>query len=116
MMGTVPESDATEAVVKRLLQKIRRETWPTRLNGAERAGIDLIMLDADIAGCVTTWLNKGGLLDERRLKTLRRRISDLAQVLPELDEADNPRLWQLWYQMANLISDAAPHSIDRDEG
>lgn len=52
------------------------------------------MLDADIAGCVTTWLSHGGVLHARRLGILRRRIRALNQVLPELDEADNPRLWQ----------------------
>ncbi|MFF5482193.1 hypothetical protein ACFY5C_33440 [Streptomyces sp. NPDC012935] len=63
------------------------------------------MLDADIAGCVTTWLSNGGFLDARRHRILRRMLSALEQVLPELDEADNPRLWRLWHEMTRLIAD-----------
>ncbi|MFD9004781.1 hypothetical protein ACFV0T_28115 [Streptomyces sp. NPDC059582] len=108
----MPGTDAPEAVVARLLQELRNETWPARLNTAERAGIDLVLLDADIAGHVTTWLSNGARLDARRMAILRRRISDLEQVLPQLDEADNPRLWQLWHQMTRLISDTAAHPTD----
>ncbi|UWE11772.1 hypothetical protein [Actinacidiphila bryophytorum] len=104
----MPGTNAPEAVVASLFQEFRSEKWPPRLNIAERAGVDLVMLDADIAGCVTTWLSNGGSLDARRLEILRRKLSDLEQVLPELDEADNPRLWRLWHEMARLILDADP--------
>ncbi|MFI9163229.1 hypothetical protein [Kitasatospora aureofaciens] len=104
----MPETDVPQVMVARLLRELRQETWPARLNTAERAGIDLVMLDADIAGCVTSWLSNGGLLDARRLAVLHRRFCDLEQVLPELDEADNLRLWQMWHQMVRLIiSDTA---------
>ncbi|MER6299824.1 hypothetical protein ABT247_09640 [Kitasatospora sp. NPDC001539] len=105
----MPETDVPQVMVARLLRELRQETWPARLNTAERAGIDLVMLDADIAGCVTSWLSNEGLLDARRRAALHRRFCDLEQVLPELDEADNLRLWQVWYQMVRLIiSDTAP--------
>ncbi|MER6029905.1 hypothetical protein [Streptomyces sp. NPDC001851] len=104
----MPASETPEAVVDRLFRQIRNETWPAHLNTAERAGIDLVMLDADIAGCVTTWLSNNGCLDAWRLTILRRKLSDLEQVLPELDEADNLRLWQLWQQVAQLVSETAP--------
>ncbi|MGW6945368.1 hypothetical protein [Streptomyces xanthophaeus] len=84
MTGDVPASDEPETAVARLFEEVRNETWPTRLNSADRAGIDLVMLDASIAGCVTTWLGNGGVLDARRLGILCRRICDLEQVLPEL--------------------------------
>ncbi|MFB6613333.1 hypothetical protein ACIGFK_03125 [Streptomyces sp. NPDC085524] len=61
---------------------------------------------------MATWLGYGGSLDERRLGILRRRLSDLEQVLPELDEADNPRLWRLWHQMTRLITETDPHATD----
>lgn len=62
-MGGVPGSDTPQALVTRLFRELRNERWPAHLNAAERAGIDLVMLDADIAGCVTTWLSNGGSLD-----------------------------------------------------
>lgn len=36
----------------------------------------------------------------------------LEQVLPELDEADNPCLWRLWHEMTRLIADTDPHPTD----
>ncbi|MEU9481892.1 hypothetical protein [Streptomyces sp. NPDC048191] len=108
----MPASETPKAVVARLFQQIQNETWPAHLNTAERAGIDLVMLDADIAGCVTTWLSNNGFLDARRLAILRRKLSDLEQVLPELDEADNLRLWQLWHQVAQLVSETVRHSTN----
>jgi hypothetical protein len=112
MMSGVPAAETPKAVVARLFQQIQNETWPGHLNTAERAGVDLLMLDADIAGCVTTWLSNNGSLDARRLAILRRKLSDLEQVLPELDETDNLRLWQLWHQVAQLVSETAPCSTD----
>ncbi|MER5485722.1 hypothetical protein ABT024_21235 [Streptomyces sp. NPDC002812] len=109
MMNSVPGTDTPETVVAHLLQELRSETWPSRLNTAERAGVDLVMLDADIAGCVTTWLSNGGSLDTPRLGILHRKLSDLEQVLPELDEADNPRLWRLWHEITRLIAETDPH-------
>ncbi|MGY5058967.1 hypothetical protein ACWDFR_33720 [Streptomyces sp. 900105755] len=105
----MPGTDAPVAVVAHLFHELRGETWPARLNTAERAGIDLVMLDADLAGCVTTWLSNGGSLDVRRLGILCRKLSDLEQVLPELDEADNPGLWRLWHEMTRLIVDTGPY-------
>ncbi|MEU8034707.1 hypothetical protein AB0C13_40250 [Streptomyces sp. NPDC049099] len=72
------------------------------------AGIDLVTLDADLAGCVDTWLNNGGLLDARRIRTLNRRIRELEQVLPHLTEADAPRRWQRLHQLAQRVSDDTP--------
>ncbi|MFD8570514.1 hypothetical protein [Streptomyces sp. NPDC059639] len=102
----MPASETPRAAVARLFQEIRKETWPAHLNTAERAGIDLVMLDADLAGCVTTWLSNNGVLDARRLAILRRRLSDLEQVMPEIDEADNTRLWQLWHDVGQLVCES----------
>ncbi|CAH9418884.1 hypothetical protein SGL43_05936 [Streptomyces globisporus] len=105
MMGRVTDIDAPEAMVARLLQELLGLRWPARLNSAERAGVDLVMLDSDIAGCVTSWLSHGGSLDAWRLGILDRKLSELERVLPELGEADQPRRWRLWHEMALLITD-----------
>ncbi|MGY5120232.1 hypothetical protein ACWC2H_31015 [Streptomyces sp. 900105755] len=39
-------------------------------------------------------------------------LSDLEQVLPELDEADDPSMWRLWQEMTRLIVDTDPHPIN----
>ncbi|MEU6597609.1 hypothetical protein [Streptomyces flaveolus] len=105
MINAVHAADESGVVVARLWQEFRSEPWPARLNGAELAGIDLVTLDADLAGCVDTWLNNGGLLDARRLRIVNRRLRELEQVLPQLTEADAPRRWRRLHQLAQHISD-----------
>lgn len=89
-----------------LYQEHLSAPFPGRLRGADRAGIDMVMLDADTAGCVSTWLNNEGVLDTRRHNILFRCIADLDQVLPVLTEADDPHYWQRLRQVAQLVADA----------
>ena len=49
------------------------------------AGVELVMLDADIAGCVSTFLHKGGRLDLQRAAILGRCYRDVSLVVRELN-------------------------------
>ena len=91
--------------MSRLWREHLAEPWPPRLNAAERAGVDLLMLDADIAGCIRRWLASGGRLDTRRQRTLRRCLGELDLVLSELLPEDVPRLWLRLHHMARLVAD-----------
>ncbi|WP_329538055.1 hypothetical protein OG568_58330 (plasmid) [Streptomyces sp. NBC_01450] len=85
-----------------------RAPFPAGLRGADRADIDMVMLDADIAGCVSSWLNSGGSLDAARHRGLRNRIAHLDQILPLLNEADDPPYWQRLHRLAQLVSETGP--------
>lgn len=100
--------DELEAAVSDLWQEHGQAPFPTGLRGAERAGIDLVLLDADIAGCVHTWLGNGGSLDEWRRGILHRRVTDLDLILPVLGATDNAPYWQRLYRLARLVSGADP--------
>ncbi|MFF7887757.1 hypothetical protein ACH40F_40765 [Streptomyces sp. NPDC020794] len=65
-----------------------RADFPARLRGEELAGVDMVMLDADIAGCVVTWQGNQGSLDEDRHQILLSCVRDLDKVLPLLTEWD----------------------------
>ncbi|WP_344637328.1 hypothetical protein [Kitasatospora cystarginea] len=108
----MPATDEPEAVVCRLWQESRSESWPSRLNEAEPAGVDLAALDVRLSGCIHTWLHNRGSFDVRHLHTTRVLLRELEQVLPELTEEDNPRIWQRYHQMAQLISDKSSHSAN----
>ncbi|MER5895795.1 hypothetical protein [Streptomyces sp. NPDC001876] len=97
-----------DAVVTHWWQEYVHAPFPAGLAGAERAGIDLVLLDADIAGCVSTWRSNDGSLDAERRKILHNRITDLEQVLPLLSATDNPPYWQLLHRLAQLVSEAGP--------
>jgi hypothetical protein len=62
-----PGSDDPRALVSQLWEHHLRDPFPARLRGEELAGVDMVMLDADVAGCVDTWLHGSGPLDRGRL-------------------------------------------------
>jgi hypothetical protein len=88
-MNRVNSPAQHEADVARLWQGHLRAAFPTGLRGAERGGIDMMLLDAGIAGCPSTWHTDGGALDTERHRILRDRIAEPDQVLPLLDEAED---------------------------
>lgn len=58
--------------------------FPGRLRSTDVADVEMVMLDADVASCVRTWLNNGGSIDSRRRDVLVNRERLLARVVPEL--------------------------------
>ncbi|MFD5733479.1 hypothetical protein ACFWIY_11670 [Streptomyces sioyaensis] len=92
----------------RLWQEHRHAPFPADLRGAELAGADMVLLDADIAGCVFTWLNNSGTLAPKRSRILRRCIEDLDRVLPEITEPAGIQYYQRLRQLALLVSATLP--------
>jgi len=103
MMVRVSEETVFEAV-SRLYQEFMELPFPPGLAGADRAGFDVVMLDADTAGCVFTWIKNGGELEARGRSILLRCIARLDQVMPVLGEADAPEYWHRLYEMARLVA------------
>ncbi|MER0482182.1 hypothetical protein ABR737_28245 [Streptomyces sp. Edi2] len=87
-----------------------RAPFPAGLRGAESepGGTDLVLLDADTAGCVLTWLNNGGTLDPERTRTLRSRIDDLDRVIPEITEPAGMQYYQRLRRLALFVSATLP--------
>jgi len=65
-----------------LWQAHRNRKFPPRLRDAEVGDVDVVLLDACIAGCVGTWLSNGGHLDLERSQTLATCLEDLEQSSP----------------------------------
>ncbi|MFI7286839.1 hypothetical protein ACIBRY_09320 [Streptomyces anulatus] len=107
MSGT----DELEAAVSHLWQEHRQAPFPAGLAGAEREGIDLVLLDADIAGCVSSWRDDAGSLDAGRRRILHNRVTDLGRILPLLGATDNAPYWQRLYRLARLVSEAGPRPV-----
>lgn len=63
-------SDEIRAEVERLYADHMVAAFPPRLRGEEIEGVDMVMLDADVAGCVATWLGNHGQHDEERQAVL----------------------------------------------
>lgn len=81
-----------------------RAEFPARLRGEELAGVDLVMLDAGIAGCAATWRENHGALDEPRRLLLARLLRDLDRVLPMLDDPQEQAYYERLRQLGRLVS------------
>ncbi|MFZ3467683.1 hypothetical protein ACODT3_38985 [Streptomyces sp. 4.24] len=86
--------------------------FPEGLAGADRAGFDLVMVDADICGCVESWLRNAGSLDDWRLRMLHWRMAQLGEILPVLGEGDSPAYWQRLFRMGELVAATDPTPRD----
>ena len=96
-----------KAAVARLWQEHLDADFPARLRGVELAGIDMVLLDADIAGCVSAWRNGEGSLDAGRRRILRLCIADLNTVLPLLTDEDDHEYDEYFgrlHRLAALVS------------
>src|SRR4051812_730309 len=71
--------------IRRLWRQHQDARYPDGYRGVEVAGVELILLDADIAGCVSTYLHNGGELDLQRAAILGRCYRDAALVVRELN-------------------------------
>lgn len=94
--------DATRNHVTNLWNEFRGSSFPDRLRGEEVDGIDLVMLDGTVAGCIQTLLSEP--LNEERLRDLTARLGDLGKVLAHLDEADEVEYFSRLCVLAELVS------------
>ena len=88
--------------VERLWDEHLGAPFPDGLAGEEIAGVDIVMLDADIAGCVVTWLGNRGRLDEGRKAVLAKCLDDLDSVLPLLQNESAREYYEQLRQLAQL--------------
>jgi hypothetical protein len=84
-----------------LWQQHSASAFPKGYGHREINGIDLPLLDAEIAGCIHMYMN-GASLDSPRVKTLRRRLIDLNTILLLLDQEELTYFDRL-RKLANLI-------------
>ncbi|MFD8755688.1 hypothetical protein ACFV0O_32640 [Kitasatospora sp. NPDC059577] len=75
-----PERD----LLSRLWEEHMRAPFPPHIRGREIEGEDMVLLDADIAGCVSSSLS--GHLDEKRRKILLTCLAAVEKVLPSIDD------------------------------
>ncbi|MFJ4334524.1 MULTISPECIES: hypothetical protein [unclassified Streptomyces] len=89
-----------------LWQEHRDAEFPANLRGVEVEGIDMVLLDADTAGCASTWINNGGTLDPQHRSILQSCVEDLGRVIPQISDPSGHQYYQRLHQLALLISGA----------
>lgn len=65
-------------------------------------GIDLTLLDAEIAGCIHMYIHNDAKLDYQRVMNLRNRLIDLNTIILFLD-SDELNYFNRLRELANLI-------------
>ncbi len=92
--------------VASLWEAHRNAAFPGRLRSVDIAGVEMVMLDADVAGCVSAWLNDGGNIDDRWWDVLAVRERHLERVVPELS-GDEAAYFQRLLDMTVLVLDSS---------
>ena len=88
--------------ISRLWEQHLSVAFPDKLRSMEIDGADAILLDATIAGCVQTFLDKQGKLDLWRTSTLGLCYGDLARWIAETAGKELKYLKRL-QEMARLV-------------
>lgn len=79
------ENESDELLAGELWREHLAASFPNDLRGEDVNGIDCVMLDANIAGCVDTFL-EGGTLNLYQLAVLGISYRDVSYVIPILNE------------------------------
>jgi hypothetical protein len=91
--------------LSRLWRKHSHAVFPARLRGEELAGVDLVTLDSEVAGCVTAYLASKGALDEAQKQVLVRSVDSLDAVLPLLASRNESLYFGRLRDLSTLILD-----------
>ena len=95
------ETDSPELLIGELWKEHLAAPFPDGFTGADVSGIDFVMLDANIAGCVDTYLESGNLnLFQTAMLGLSYR--DASFVVPVLNKEASAYFWRL-ERLAELI-------------
>jgi len=79
--------------------------FPADCRGKEVEGVDLVMIDSVIVGCISTFIGENGNLDQQRLKTLKGSRNDLTAIIPKLS-ADAKEYYVMLQEMTDLVLNA----------
>ncbi|MFI1994454.1 hypothetical protein [Actinoplanes sp. NPDC020271] len=100
-----------DAAVDQLWEAHRNALFPERLRYDDVAGVDMVLLDASIAGCVSTWLNEAVDLDDWRRGILAACERDLGVALPTLSGQEATycqRLLEMTVLILRSLDDRSP--------
>ena len=100
------------SLIEQLWREHKLAAFPQEYRGKDLNGVDLVMLDADVAGCVDTFLSRGNLnLFQTAMLGLCYR--DLTYLIPMLSEEGKAYYWRL-ERLAELVLKAVAISNQKD--
>jgi hypothetical protein len=88
--------------IEELWRQHEKAPFPAGCRGEEVAAIDLVLIDAETAGCVSTFLGQAGRLDPWRLAILGLCYRNLAVVAAVLEGEDREYFTRL-EELAGMV-------------
>jgi hypothetical protein len=101
------ETKRDDSLISELWQEHLTAPFPKGFRGKDVSGIDFVLLDANIAGCVSTFLERGAL-NLYQLSILGLSYRDASHVVPILNEEGAEYFWRL-ERLAELVLRAVAH-------
>ena len=101
-----------EFAIEAIWQEHREATFPAACHGCDVDGIDFVLLDADVAGCVSTFL-KRQKLDVWRTAILGACYRNVTYVLPHIPIEGRSHFERL-ERLARLVLDAVREQAKRN--
>jgi hypothetical protein len=95
------EKESDESLIEELWQEHLAASFPKGFGGKDVSGIDFVMLDAKIAGCVDTYL-KRGTLNIYQTAVLGLSYRNAGYIVPILNEEGAEYFWRL-ERLAELV-------------
>ncbi|MBB4939014.1 hypothetical protein FHR32_003319 [Streptosporangium album] len=87
-----------------LFAEQRGLTYPDDLISVEIYGHSMLLIDSDMAGCVTSYVgHKRGVLDADQLRIVRECARDLGALVPRLRRREGRTYAARWLRIAELI-------------
>ena len=102
----------TPSAIESLWREHCAAPFPEGMAGEEAAGICVVSLDTFTAGCIETFLSRGGKLDAQRVEVLRSCYRDLAIVVAEM-KGEPRRYFARLEKLARAILQAVADGPDR---
>ncbi|HXH71825.1 MAG TPA: hypothetical protein VNI58_03310 [Mariprofundaceae bacterium] len=97
-------SDMNE--ITELWDQFRNAPFPRELGGEEIDGVELVLLDADAAAVVSTFIGKSGKISEQQIQLLEGYVKDASQVLPKLN-GEGMHYFALLLKLCDLVLNQA---------
>ena len=88
--------------VKQLWNEFQKTPFPSELAGPEIYGIDPVEIDAFAAGCISSFIDNGGLLEAEKKKILNNCMSELKRINPTL-VADSQVYFGKLYRLCDIV-------------
>lgn len=91
--------------IEQLWQESLRYAFPREVNGATINGVDLTEVDSFSAGCISSFIDSKGTLDQNRVNILKSCISDLEKIILTL-EGEAKRYFEKRLRLGKLVISA----------